>query len=632
MGYLKDYGIIGTSFLIKNKLKGKKNKYKDYLKDEDRNEVDLPKLKKSPIISVILYSKGDFQESLLSILNQVGNIEIELIIVSDRDIVSDKGCVIIEYGCERDYAFKLGFEMAKGEFIYFLDDDVILNNTAFYYMLEKLNYCDFDMVYSDEDRFVEGVRVNPFFKPSWSRSLIREFNYVGYALIRKSLINEFNGYFELLFDLSYKNIKVCNVERVLVHYKKRLMEEKEAQKYLGNELVSIIIPSKDNFEILERCIKSIREKTSYKNFEIIVVDNGSCESVKEKVVNLADKYIYEKREFNFSYMCNLGAKNAKGDYLLFLNDDTEVITSNWLEGMLGYASCEHIGAVGAKLLYPKTDLIQHCGILNSKNGPIHSFANFSDSMDLYFGRNVYGYSYMAVTGACLMVKREKFNGFDEKFPIAYNDVDLCFRLYERGFENVVANNVKLYHYESISRGNDRLSKEKKTRLYKERKALYKKHKDFYFVDKMYNNNLSGFRADFTIESKYYRKISKIKKVIYQPNKYFDDFDFKIESLESGDILKIGGYAYKKGHLCDVYVLIFTRDDVAISFKTSKVFREDIAIKYGKRYITSGFSCNVDTKLFEDGKYRIGLMLVDLISRKKHIEISEEVFSVRGFID
>ena len=178
-------------------------------------------------------------------------------------------------------------------------------------------------------------------------------------------------------------------------------------------------------------------------------------------------------EFNFSKMCNLGAEAAKGDYLLFLNDDIEMFQPQWLERMLGHAQQKQTGAVGAKLFYPQTTMIQHVGISNPENGPLHSFMGCDDQFPYFVGWNRVDHNCIGVTGACLMLAKEKFlevNGYDEQLPIAYNDVKLCFALHEKGYYNVMRNDVAAYHHESLSRGYDNKGEEK-ARMEREKELL-----------------------------------------------------------------------------------------------------------------------------------------------------------------
>jgi GT2 family glycosyltransferase len=261
----------------------------------------------------------------------------------------------------------------------------------------------------------------------------------------------------------------------------------------NNPLISIIIPTRDHAQILQRCIESIERKSSYRSFEIVVIDNGSKDA---NTLALLKKLTQEKRArivrhdqpFNFSELNNIGAREARGELLLFLNDDTEVISTDWLERMAGYAQLPHIGAVGAKLLYPGGST-QHAGVLNLGEGPIHAFLNSSPDSPGYFMRNLLEYNWLAVTGACLMVDAKKFHavgGFDESFPIAYNDVDLCFRLADAGLYCVVCQVVRLVHYESQSRGLDHLDAAKRKRLKAEMRRLYTMHPHYFQYDPFHN--------------------------------------------------------------------------------------------------------------------------------------------------
>lgn len=254
-------------------------------------------------------------------------------------------------------------------------------------------------------------------------------------------------------------------------------------------LVSIVIPSKDNEAVLKQCIRSIYAHTAYRNFELIVVDNGSTEQVRMGLENFRQEcpftYLYIPMDFNFSKMCNLGVQEAKGEFILLLNDDMEAVEDSWLLRLAGQASLEHVGAVGAKLLYPNTSLIQHAGIANTVSGPGHKLKKLDDSVSYYYGRNRFIYDLIGVTAACLMIRRERYlalGGLFEGLAVAYNDVDFCFRLCEKGFYNVQRNDVALYHHESLSRGNDMQDENKLKRLMAEKDVLYQRHRQFYRQD------------------------------------------------------------------------------------------------------------------------------------------------------
>ena len=266
--------------------------------------------------------------------------------------------------------------------------------------------------------------------------------------------------------------------------------------------VSVIIPSKDHPDILFRCLDSFVDKTSglgtKVKTEFIIMDNGSSEENKNRIEQKLQKinntrYIYKELPFNFSYMCNWGAKEARGDYLLFLNDDMEIVDEDWLILLMEKAVLPYVGAVGAKLLYPDTDIIQHAGITNLRVGPAHKLQFAHDKEDHYFGQNRGVHDMLGVTGACLLVKKtlfEKVGGFDETLAVAFNDVDLCYKIYEEGYYNVVRNDLFLFHHESLSRGKDGESEEKQLRLLREKDYLYEKHQDLYGKDPFYHPYLT----------------------------------------------------------------------------------------------------------------------------------------------
>lgn len=289
----------------------------------------------------------------------------------------------------------------------------------------------------------------------------------------------------------------------------QLVDERTGISYpvykLDNEpLVSIIIPSKDNEDVLKQCIRSIYAHTAYKNFEIIVVDNGSTARVRIGLENFRQEcpfiYLYLPMEFNFSKMCNIGVNNAKGEYVMLLNDDMEAVDDSWLTRMAGHASLEHVGAVGAKLLYPDSTLIQHTGVTNTVYGPGHKLKKMDDSVSYYYGRNRFIYDMIGVTAACLLMKRERYlelGGLFEGLAVAYNDVDLCFRLCSKGLYNVQRNDVVFYHHESLSRGDDMRDDAKLKRLMLEKNLLYKRHKRLYRQDPFIGTLMNSGEPEYT---------------------------------------------------------------------------------------------------------------------------------------
>ncbi len=401
------------------------------------------------------------------------------------------------------------------------------------------------LVYADEDYLgsldeLYGLeddgalyRGEPWFKPDYSPDTLNAFFYIGSvfavrgAVLREAVEKGLNLYGLVCRAADMDREKVVHIPKVLyTNNSLSGLRELEGCGLMENSvpvpdaLVSIIIPSRDNSKVLGRCLNTLTRLTAYRNYEIIIVDNGSRSDEKAAVYALAGElrqknnglnieYIWKEMAFNFSVMCNIGARMANGEYLLFLNDDTEIIEAGWLENMLSSAALPHAGAVGAKLYYPKKEksdsyLIQHVGITNMGIGPAHKLSGLEDGGCLYHGHNLVTYDMLAVTGACMLVEKAKFDsvgGFDEELSVAYNDVELCFRLYKAGYYNMVRNDARLIHHESLSRGSDAGEKERE-RLSKEKQLLYNKHPDLEGEDPFYSPNLVQWRKDVEYNTSY----------------------------------------------------------------------------------------------------------------------------------
>ncbi|MBR6402643.1 MAG: glycosyltransferase [Eubacterium sp.] len=570
-----------------------------------------------------------------------------------------------------------GLEMVRGEYVAFMDCDDTLAPFTLYEVVKKLNEDrEIDFVYSDEDKIDDDGknRQSPFFKPDWSPDTLMSYMYTSHLGVYKTDIireiggcrKEFDGCqdYDLTLRFTEKSSKVGHVPKVLYHWRQRqesTASNPEAKEYVkdatrkckeealarrglhgklewisdiyqyrvkyipsGDSLVSVIIPSKDNPGILRQCISSFVEKTDYKKVEFVVVDNGSNDENRAEYEKLSKeygfKYIYEKKDFNFSYMCNLGAANANGDYLLFLNDDIEIISDEWLERMLGQAELPHVGAVGAKLLYPDTTLIQHAGVINIESGPVHEFAKMDDEDSYYFNRNKLDFDCLAVTAACLLLKTSKFNeigGFEEDLAVAYNDIDLCFKLIEKGYFNVIRNDAVLYHHESLSRGDDNMDKAKFRRLMDEQNKLYDRHPQFRGYDPYYNENLSQIDCDFRYnydKQKTYdlEEIADISQY-HEDEKLMGGIDIRIASW----CIYIEGWAieHRSQDNMNMYVdLLLKKEGRAYKVSTSKVHRKDVAETFKDETDVefAGFRTRIPRDLIEDGEYEICILYKDMI--------------------
>lgn len=443
-------------------------------------------------------------------------------------------------------------ELAHGEFIGLVDNDDILHKDALYYVVRELNRDKkLDMIYSDEDKLdFNGNRCFPHFKSDFAIDTLLSSNYIcHFTVLRKSIVDELGGFrskyngaqdYDLFLRVVEKTNKICHVPKILYHWRmtdgstssksdnknyayiagKMALEDYfkrnkikanvhligEPQMYKVEYLydkepfISIIIPTKDKAKILDICLKSIYNKTDYKNYEIIVIDNNSIEKetfslldyYKNKYNNF--NYYTYKCPFNYSYLNNEAVNKANGEYVVLLNNDTEIITSDWLHYMVGYAMQEHIGCVGAKLLYPNRT-VQHAGVVIGVGGvAMHACVSTGENQFGYFGRLISVYDWSCVTAACLMVKKSKYlevNGLDDNLKVAYNDVDFNLKLIDFGYNNVVLPNVKLFHYESLSRGND-MNETQIERFKNETDYMCDKWGKVLLNDKFYNSNLSYY--------------------------------------------------------------------------------------------------------------------------------------------
>ncbi len=405
--------------------------------------------------------------------------------------------------------------IADGSYIALLDQDDLLDPRALCEVAKVIGKDpDVDMIFTDEDKVDETDKhYEPFFKPGWSPELLLSQMYTcHFSIYRKTLAqqigglrNEFDSSQDHDFVLRFteKTNRIHHIPRVLYHWRAHpdsaaqdIKNKPTAFKNTKNAIqaalkrrcldgiaetankeetlvrtrlipsrkhfVSIIIPTRDSGKMLEECIGSILNKSTYETFEIIVIDNGSKNEFTLKLIeNLCKrrniKSIKSAIKFNHSKLCNLGASEAAGDTLIFLNDDTVIITPSWIEEMLGFAEINEIGAVGCMLLY-QNNSVQHAGVIIGMRGLAgHLFRYHNPNSNIQYGRLRVPCNYSAVTAACLMIEKDKFvsiNGFDTNLPSHFNDVDLCLRLMDKGYRNTLVPAVKVTHIEKSTRRDD----------------------------------------------------------------------------------------------------------------------------------------------------------------------------------
>jgi GT2 family glycosyltransferase len=413
------------------------------------------------------------------------------------------------------------------------------------------------MIYSDEDKVDENNQArDPFFKPDWCPDSFLSRMYTCHlGTYRRSLVTEIGGFragyegsqdYDFVLRLTEKTKNIFHIPKILYHWRihpgstasslaSKDYAAKAAQKALSDalsrrnepgrvipisggcynivryevkdfQLVSVIIPTRNLGQVLNKCLTSIFEKTTYPNYEVLVIDNGSTEAetldvIKQWKVKEQNRFRCEGLDihFNYSKINNYAVEKAKGEYLLFLNNDTEVLTPDWIEAMVEQAQRPCIGAVGARLLYPDKT-IQHAGVICVGGVAGHSHRHYSSDSPGYFNQIQTVNNYSALTAACLMCRREVFEavgGFEEQLAVAFNDVDLCFKMIENGYRNVYLPHVVLYHYESKSRGEEN-TPEKQVRFLSEIEYMQSKWNKFINHDPCYSPNLTKDRADYSI--------------------------------------------------------------------------------------------------------------------------------------
>ena len=448
-------------------------------------------------------------------------------------------------------------EMATGDFVGLLDHDDTLEPNALYEVARKICEDDrVDVVYTDEDKInSKGTKhLTPNMKPDFNLDLLRSNNYICHLFVVRRILMEKVGGFRKEFDgaQDYDFIlrcteeaeKIAHVHKVLYHWRtheKSTSDNPESKIYafhagrraveahlqrlgiqaeveetcdlgyyrvkypvIGSPMVSILIPNKDQLQTLKKCLKSIWEKTEYTNYEILIIENNSTEKETFEFYKKIDgrhhvRVLYWDKEFNYSSINNFGAAQAKGEYLLLLNNDTEVITKGWMKELLSHCQRPEVGMVGAKLYFPD-NTIQSAGTIIGMGGMAdHAFVNMDRKKSGYMHRASIQVDMSGVTAACAMVKRsvyEEVHGLEEKLTVAFNDVDLGLKIVTAGYLIVFDPYAELYHYESKSRG---VNDEKKERHAREVKYTQEKWADFLAAgDPCYNQNLTLAKHNFSL--------------------------------------------------------------------------------------------------------------------------------------
>lgn len=523
------------------------------------------------------------------------------------------------------------------------------------------------VVYGDEDEYNSNgkVRMNPWLKPAYSPDTLWSFfSFGSLVAVRRSRMagikllgaGRRERIYSLFLQLSQdlKREEVFHVKRILSTgtkitywgYEKEYEEIKRKLRGLRprqkGEGVSVIIPSKDHPGLLEQCLKALAATAGGTEYEVVVVDNGSSEENREAIGKLRSlygfQYLYHPMEFNFSAMCNLGAKHSSKDLLLFLNDDCQATEEGWMEKLMDQALLTHVGAVGAKLYYPEGNKLQHCGIYSLHLGPVHKLQFREDDRVYYDRRNRGIRNCLAVTAACLMVRKQVFRqagGFTEELAVAFNDVDFCWRLYELGYFNCVHNEVSLIHHESLSRGADE-GKEKLDRLMREKKLLYERHPKLwnrdpyyhpFFTDRILDVNYS-FAYEYRGENpevlapRLMKKLPRRvrREVCVSPSVEYAgsvrEWEPGKEGMPEGIYLQGCVFVIGSDNACfENYILLKNEKQQYYRVTPRRLYRPDLAVNVRDQVNADhgGFACRIEPKALPYGSYRIAFLVKDLCS-------------------
>jgi len=439
----------------------------------------------------------------------------------------------------------------KSSHCLFLDSSYVPNKSFLYEFSKYINSnLIASIIYADEDAVFLGIPHSHYYKPDWCYDFFLSNNYLGsnvafnMQILRKiskaQPLFKFFSIYDLIFRVlersSFKNIG--HITKVLFSRKSKVFKEidlpfietsavvnnffkrnhidaKSRPLNFGHKieydlfnkevLVSLLIPTKDRYSLISKCITSILNKTTYKNYEIIIIDNGTTDPdalnyLEELKSHQKIKILRDDSPFNFSYLNNQAVKLAKGKFIGLINNDIEVISPDWLTSLISIASQPGVGVVGPKLLYPNNTL-QHAGTVVGIGVGDHAFKGSARHAKGYHNRASLISNYASITAACAILRKDLYmsvGGLDEEnLKVAFNDVDLCLKLLELGYRNVYSPFVELYHHESVSRGYDDLGQKRK-RLIKESNYMHKKWKKYILNDPCYNKNLSKTKTDFSL--------------------------------------------------------------------------------------------------------------------------------------
>lgn len=466
-------------------------------------------------------------------------------------------------------------EMAEGDFIVLADHDDRLTPNALFECAKKLNENEnCDVLYSDEDKLdMDGDELfDPHFKPDFNPDLLTSVNYICHLfVVKKELLDKVGGFraeydgaqdYDFIFRCTENAKQICHIPKVLYHwrchpnstasnpesklyaftagsraimdhYKRVGIEAEKVEKGVDygiyhttfkikdDPLVSVIIPNKDHTVDLDNCIRPMLTEGTYKNLEFVIVENNSTEQATWDYYGKIQKefpnvhVVRWEREFNYSAINNFGVQHAKGEYLLFMNNDIELIAKNFVEEMLGFVQREDVGIAGARLLY-EDDTIQHAGVVIGFGGIAgHTFIGLHKSENSYFNRAMCAQDYSAVTAACMMSKRSVFDvvgGFTEELAVAFNDIDYCMKVRKLGKLVVYAPYAVLHHYESKSRGLED-TPEKVERFNREIATFAKRWPEILRDgDPYYNPNLTLRKSNFALRDLKKEKIGEPYKL------------------------------------------------------------------------------------------------------------------------